>query len=167
MKKTGFSTRAIHTGQAPDPLTGAVIPPIYQTSTYALEDVDKTKGYLYSRVGNPTRTALETNLASLEGGVAGLAFASGMAAINAVMTLLNAGDHVICQDNLYGGSVRLFNQVLRRTGLDFTYVDTSSAANLDAALRPTTRLLYLETPTNPLMHLIDLRACATWARKHK
>src|SRR5258708_2505433 len=129
MKKTGFSTRAIHTGQAPDPLTGAVIPPIYQTSTYALEDVDKTKGYLYSRVGNPTRTALETNLASLEGGVAGLAFASGMAAINAVMTLLNAGDHVICQDNLYGGSGRLVNNLLRRFGIEFTYLNPSNQGN--------------------------------------
>ncbi len=165
--ETGFSTRAIHAGQAPDPLTGAIIPPLYLTSTYALEDVDKTKGFLYSRVGNPTRKALETNLAALEGGTAALAFASGMAAINAVMTLLNAGDHVICQDNLYGGSVRLFNQILRRFGIEFTYVDPSSPANLDAALRPNTKLLYLETPTNPLMHLIDLKLCAQWARRRK
>src|SRR5213592_2193396 len=119
-RQPGFATRSIHVGQDPDPATGAIVPPIYQTATFAQKDLGNYKGYLYSRVANPTRTALETNLASLEGGTAAFPFSSGMAAINAVLTLLSAGDHVICQDNLYGGTVRLFNQVLRRLGIDFT-----------------------------------------------
>lgn len=164
--KTGFATRAIHEGQQPDPATGAIVPPIYQTATFAQPALGRNKGYEYARVSNPTRTALEANLAALEGGVAALAFSSGMAAINAVLTTLSAGDHVLCQDNLYGGTVRLFNQVLRRSGIEFDYIDVSSIQNMDAALRPNTRLLYLETPTNPLMRLIDLKSCCGWARKH-
>jgi cystathionine beta-lyase/cystathionine gamma-synthase len=166
-RTTGFSTRAIHAGQGPDPATGAVVVPIYQTATFAQEALGHNKGYEYARVSNPTRTALETNLAALEGGAAALAFASGMAATNAVLTLLSAGDHVLCQDHLYGGTVRLFNQILRRFGVEFTYVDASRVENLEAAVRPNTRLLFLETPTNPLMRLIDLRACTSWAHKHR
>ncbi len=162
-EKCGFSTRAIHDGQEPDPATGAVVPPIYQTSTFAWEELGKNKGYEYARVSNPTRKALETNLASLEGGCAGLAFASGVAAINAVLSLLDSGDHVIAQDRLYGGTVRLFNAVLKRFGIGFTYV---SADSPETALRPKTKMLYLETPTNPLMELIDLKAASAWAHAH-
>ncbi len=162
----GFSTRAIHAGQDPDPATGAVVTPIYLTSTYAWDDLDKHKGYMYSRISNPTRTALETCLASLEGGARGLAFASGMAAIDAVLSLLNQGDHIICQDNMYGGTMRLFNNVSNRFGLSFSYVHVNTPAALESALRPQTKMLFLETPTNPLMDLIDLRAASNWAHKH-
>ena len=126
-KKRGFATRAIHAGQEPDPLTGAVIVPIYATSTYVQEEIGKNKGYEYSRGSNPTRDRLEENLAALEGGIAAQVFASGMAAINAICTMLKAGDHVVCGHNLYGGVPRLFNQVLAGFGLEFTYVDTSDA----------------------------------------
>ena len=163
-KTFGFSTQAIHAGQDPDPATGAVVVPIYQTSTFAHEALGKHKGYEYARISNPTRTALELNLTALEGGRQALAFASGMAAINAVMTLLSQGDHVICQENLYGGTIRLFNAVLKRFGLEFTYVDASRVENLEAAVRPRTRMLYLETPTNPQLELIDLGAASSWAR---
>jgi cystathionine beta-lyase/cystathionine gamma-synthase len=161
-----FATRAIHVGQAPDPATGAVVQPIHQASTFAQKKLGHYDGYLYSRVGNPTRAALEECLASLEGGAASFAFGSGMAAINAVASLLNAGDHVLCQNNLYGGTVRLFNQIVRRFGVEFSYVDASPEA-FEAAVRPNTRLLYLETPTNPLLQIVDLRACCRWARRHK
>src|SRR5271156_3568268 len=124
-KRFGFATRAIHDGQEPDPLTGAVTVPIYATSTYVQQGIGEHKGYEYSRVSNPTRTRLEENLASLEGGAAAPVFASGMAAINAVATLLKAGDHVVCGNDLYGGTPRLFNQVLARYGLEFSYVDTT------------------------------------------
>src|SRR5512140_3522226 len=152
----GFSTDAIHAGQEPDPTTGAVIPPIYQTSTYVQEELGKHKGYEYSRTGNPTRAALERSMAALEGGRRGLAFASGMAAINAVMTLLKSGDHVVCSQEAYGGTPRLFNAILKNFGLEFTYVDTTVAANVEQALRPNTRMVYTETPTNPLMNISDL-----------
>jgi len=161
-----FATRAIHAGQQPDPATGAVVPPIHQASTFAQKTLGHYQGYLYSRVGNPTRAALEECLASLEGGAASFAFASGMAAIHAVVSLLNAGDHVLCQNNLYGGTVRLFNQIVRRFGVDFSYVDASPDA-FEAAIRPNTRLLYLETPTNPLLQIVDLRGCCRWARRRK
>ncbi len=168
--KRGFSTLSIHAGQSSDPATGAIVAPIYQTSTFAQEGLGRNKGYEYARVSNPTRTALETNLAVLEGGAlestSAFAFASGMAAIDAVLSTLSAGDHVICQDNLYGGTVRLFNQILTRFGMEFTYVDASRVENLEAARRPNTRLLFLETPTNPLMRLIDLAACSKWAARH-
>lgn len=163
---TGFSTRAIHAGQEPDPATGAVVTPIYQTSTFANEDIDKNKGYLYSRVSNPTRAALEQNLAALEGGVAGLAFASGMAAIDAVVRLLNPGDHIITQTNMYGGTIRLLKGVMQRGGIETSHVDVNDPKELERALRPSTRLLYLESPTNPLMEIIDLRAAAAWGRAH-
>src|SRR5262252_593597 len=143
-----FSTKAIHAGQEPDSATGAVSVPIYQTSTYAQEGLGKHKGFEYARTQNPTRTALESNLAALEGGKACFAFASGMAATNAVMTLLRAGDHVIVSDNTYGGTFRLFDKILRNFGLEFTFVDTRYPQRIEAAVRPTTRIVFVETPTN-------------------
>jgi cystathionine beta-lyase/cystathionine gamma-synthase len=159
-----FETRAIHVGQEPDPTTGATIVPIYQTSTYTQEGLGKHKGYEYSRTGNPTRTALEACLASLEGASHGLAFASGLAATAAVLNLLSAGDHVVAAEDLYGGTYRLFERVYRRYGLSFTYVDARDPANLRAAMRPETRLVWIETPTNPLLHLVDIAAAAQIAR---
>jgi len=165
-KKQGFSTRAIHAGQEPEPATGAVNVPIYASSTYVQEEIGKHKGYEYSRVSNPTRDRLETNLAALEGGVASRVFASGMAAINAVATMLKAGDHVVAGHNLYGGTPRLFNQVLLNFGLTFSYVDTSDLNAVEKALQKNTRLVFLETPTNPLMELCDLRALSEIAHRH-
>jgi cystathionine beta-lyase/cystathionine gamma-synthase len=166
-KQTGFATRAIHSGQEPDPLTGAVSVPIYPTSTYVQQGIGEHKGYEYSRVSNPTRTRLETNLAALEGGVAARVFASGMAAIHALVTMLKSGDHVVCGNDLYGGTPRLFNQVMTGFGLDFTYVDTSDANNVDRAIRKNTRMVYVETPTNPLMRLSDLAAISQITRRKK
>ncbi len=163
----GFSTRAIHVGQEPDPATGAVTVPIYPTSTYVQEELGKNKGYEYSRVSNPTRTCLEENLASLEGGVAARVFASGMAAINAVATLLKSGDHVVCGHDLYGGTPRLFNQVWAGFGLEFTYVDTTEVENVARAIRRNTRMVYVETPTNPLMTLSDIRAISEVCQRRK
>src|ERR1019366_6311787 len=160
----GFSTDAIHRGQEPDPSTGAVVVPIYQTSNYVQEELGKHKGYEYSRTGNPTRAALEQNMAVLEGGHRALAFASGMAAINAVMTLLKSGDHVVCCEQAYGGTPRLFNAILKNFGLEFTYVDTTEASRVTSALRPNTRMVYAETPTNPLMGISDLAAIAAITR---
>jgi cystathionine beta-lyase/cystathionine gamma-synthase len=165
-KHSGFATRAIHVGQEPDPLTGAVSAPIYPTSTYAQEEIGKNKGYEYARVSNPTRDRLETNLAALENGVAAKVFASGMAAINAITSMLKAGDHIVAGHNLYGGTPRLFNQVLTNFGLTFTYVDTSDAGNVERALQKNTRFLFLETPTNPLMELCDLRAICEVSHRH-
>src|SRR5438067_9080912 len=158
-----FSTICLHAGQEPDPTTGAIITPIYQTSTYVQEALGKHKGYEYGRTQNPTRMALEANLAAMEGGRAGFAFASGMAAIGAIATLLKAGDHVIVSDNTYGGTFRLFDKVLRRYQLSFTYVDTSKLDEVERAITPATRLLFVETPTNPVMRLTDLRAAADLA----
>jgi cystathionine beta-lyase/cystathionine gamma-synthase len=166
-ERLGFSTRSIHAGQPPDPTTGAVNVPIYATSTYVQEEIGKHKGYESARVSNPTRTALEENLAALEGGIAAKVFASGMAAINAICTLLKAGDHVVCGDNLYGGVPRLFNQVLAGFGLEFTYVDTADARNVEKAIRKNTRMVYVETPTNPLMALSDIAAVSRVCRKKK
>lgn len=160
----GFQTDAIHAGQEPDPSTGAVVVPIFQTSTYVQQELGKHKGFEYSRTGNPTRAALERNLAVLEGARHGLAFASGMAAIHAVMTLLQAGDHVVGPEGAYGGTPRLFNAVLGNFGLDFTYVDTSNPENVAKALRPNTRMVFLETPTNPVMKVTDLAAIAAITR---
>jgi cystathionine beta-lyase/cystathionine gamma-synthase len=151
-----FSTVCIHAGQEPDPSTGAIITPIYQTSTYVQEALGKHKGYEYARTQNPTRSALEANIAAIENGRAAFAFASGMAATGAVMTLLKAGDHVVVTDNTYGGTYRLFERVLRKYQLDFTYVDTSDLDAIEAAMRPDTRMLFLETPTNPVLRLTDL-----------
>ncbi len=154
---SGFSTRAIHDGQVPDPSTGAIITPIFQTSTYVQQSIGKHQGYEYARTQNPTREALENNIASLEGARHGIAFSSGMSAISAVMNLLKAGDHVICSRNTYGGTYRLFERVLSDFGLRFTYVDTSDAGAVDAALTADTRMLFVETPTNPLLGLTDIR----------
>ncbi len=165
-KKKGFATRAIHDGQAPDSLTGAVNVPIYASSTYVQEEIGKNKGYEYSRVSNPTRTALEENFASLEGGTSAHAFGSGMAAITALCTMMKTGDHIVCTDNMYGGTTRLFNQVLVNYGLEFTYVDTSVAENVERAIRPGTKLVHIETPTNPMMALTDIRAVADICHRH-
>jgi cystathionine beta-lyase/cystathionine gamma-synthase len=166
-KEPGFATRAVHRGQEPDPLTGAVTVAIYPTSTYVQQAIGRNKGYEYSRVSNPTRSRLEENLASLEGGLTSRVFASGMAAINAIASTLKAGDHVVCGNDLYGGTPRLFNQVWSNFGLEFTYVDTSEANNVERAIRKNTRLLYVETPTNPLMWLTDLSAMAGICRRKK
>jgi len=159
-QKTRFATRAIHAGQRPDPTTGAIMTPIYQTSTYAQEGIGVHKGYEYARVSNPTRTALEDNVAALEGATSGAAFASGIAAIEAIVKLLSAGDHVICGANVYGGTDRLFRQVLGRLGLEFSFVDTRQPDRIASAIRPSTRLVMVETPTNPLMHITDIAAAA-------
>lgn len=163
----GFATDAIHVGQEPDPATGAIVPPIYQTSTYVQEELGKHKGYEYARSGNPTRTALERNLARLEGGTQALAFASGMAAINAVMTLLKSGDHIICSHAVYGGVYRLFMKVLVNFGLTFSFIDTTCAENVERAVKKNTRLLYIETPTNPTMAISDLKEMSRLARAHQ
>src|SRR4030088_2902988 len=166
-KQAGFATRAIHAGQEPDPLTGAVTVPIYPTSTYVQQGIGEHKGYEYSRVSNPTRTRLEQNLASLEGGMAAPVFASGMAAINAIVSMLKSGDHVVCGNDLYGGTPRLFNQVFANFGLEFSFVDTSEAENVGRAIRKNTRIVYVETPTNPLMRLSDLAAISQICRRKK
>lgn len=158
--KQGFATRAIHDGQPADAMTGAVNVPIYLSSTYSQEEIGKNKGYEYSRVSNPTRDALEENLASLEGGTSAHVFSSGMAAIMAMVTMLQTGDHVICGANVYGGTPRLFNEIVSRYGIEFSYVDTSDAENVRRAIRPATKLVHIETPTNPLMTLTDIRAVA-------
>ena len=167
-QRPGFSTRAIHDGQEPDPATGAVSVPIYATSTYVQDELGKPRqGYEYARVTNPTRDRLETNLASLEGGVASRVFASGMAAINAVCAMYKSGDHIVCGNNLYGGVPRLFDQVLSGYGFEFTYVDTSDARNVERAVRKNTRMVYVETPTNPLMALSDIEAISQITKRKK
>jgi cystathionine beta-lyase/cystathionine gamma-synthase len=160
-----FSTICIHAGQTPDPGTGAIITPIFQTSTYVQDSLGHHKGYEYARTQNPTRAALEQNIAAIEGGAAAFAFASGMAAIDAITTLLQAGDHVVVTDNTYGGTFRLFEKVLRKYGLEFSYVDTSDPARLEGAMRPTTRMVFVETPTNPVMRLTDIEAAAAIAHR--
>jgi cystathionine gamma-lyase len=161
----GFGTRAIHAGQRPDPTTGAIMPPIYQTSTYVQPELGRHLGYEYARVQNPTREALEGNVASLEGGKHGIAFSSGLAAIECVVKLLSAGDHVVSEENTYGGTNRMFNHVLSRLGIDFTFVDSRDPEEVRAAVRPETKLLHMETPTNPMMRLCDLEAMAEIARE--
>ena len=153
-KKFGFSTTAIHVGQEPDAETGAVAPPIYPTSTLVQQEIGKHKGYEYARVSNPTRTRLEENLAALEGGSSAHVFASGMAAITAMLTMMKTGDHIVCGSNVYGGVPRLFNQVLVNYGLEFTYVDTSNSKAVEKAIRRNTKLVHIETPTNPLLKLV-------------
>ncbi|HEY1295618.1 MAG TPA: cystathionine gamma-synthase [Chloroflexota bacterium] len=161
----GFATRAIHVGQDPDPATGAVIVPIYQTSTYAQAEVGVHKGYDYSRTANPTRAALESCLASLDGGRFGLAFGSGMAAEDTVLHLFDSGSHIIASDDVYGGTFRLFHRVLERVGLRFTFVDATRTENVTEAIEDQTRLIWLESPTNPLMKLIDIGAVASAAHE--
>jgi cystathionine beta-lyase/cystathionine gamma-synthase len=161
----GFSTDCIHAGQEPEPHTGAVTIPIYQTSTYVQPELGRHKGYEYARTKNPTRSALEANLAALERGKHGHCFASGMSATDTVFRLLKKGDHVVAGENMYGGSYRLFSRVLERFGLEFTYVDTSNVDNVRNAMRDNTRLMFLETPTNPMMTVTDLAACADVAHQ--
>src|ERR1700686_80177 len=166
-KLPGFATCAIHVGQEPDLESGAISAPIHPTSTYVQQEIGKNKGYEYARVSNPTRTRLEENLKALEGGVASRVFASGMAAINAICTMYRSGDHVVCGNDLYGGVPRLFNQVLANFGMEFAYVDTSDAQNVERAIRKNTRMVYVETPTNPLMRLSDLAAISQICRRKK
>lgn len=156
----GFATDCIHAGQEPEPVTGAVTYPIFQTSTFVQPALGEHKGYEYARTGNPTRTVLESNLAALEGGVRAHCFASGMSAIDAVMHTLQSGDHVVAAENMYGGTFRLFHRVMEKFGVTFTYVDTADIAAIEGALRNETKMLFLETPTNPMMSLTDIRACA-------
>ncbi|HNL27998.1 MAG TPA: aminotransferase class I/II-fold pyridoxal phosphate-dependent enzyme, partial [bacterium] len=163
----GFSTDAIHAGQIPDPTTGAVITPIYQTSTYAQEELGVSKGFDYGRTINPTRVALEANIAALEKGKYGFAFGSGMAAITNIAALLNGGDHVIVSNNVYGGTFRFFDKIMKRFGLEFSWVDTSDEKNIRAAIQPNTKMLYVETPTNPMLTITDLQVVAAVAKEHK
>jgi len=166
-KTLGLGTRAIHAGQQPDPSTGAIMTPIYATSTYVQQSPGKHKGFEYSRTQNPTRMAYERCVADLEGGVAGFAFASGLAAAATVLDLLDSGSHVIAMDDLYGGSYRLFERVRRRSaGLDFSFIDLNDGDALKASLKPNTRMIWAETPTNPMLKLVDLRKVAAFAKKH-
>ncbi len=162
----GFATRAVHAGQRPDPTTGAVMTPIYQTSTYVQEGLGRHKGYEYARTQNPTREALERNVASLEGAEYGFAFGSGLAALDATLKLLRGGDHVVSGDNIYGGSHRLMERIYTRYGLTFTFVDMREIANVEQAVTPATRMIYCETPTNPMMNLVDLSAVGDLAQAH-
>ena len=161
-----FGTVCLHAGQEPDPSTGAIITPIYQTATYVQDELGRHKGFEYGRTQNPTRMAVERNIAAIEGGKAAFAFASGMAAIGAVATMLKAGDHVVVSDNTYGGTFRLFDKVLTRYQLTFSYVDTSRLDEVERSFTASTRMLFVETPTNPIMRLTDLRAAATLAHRH-
>lgn len=162
-----FETVAIHAGQEADPQTGSVTVPVYQTTTYKQDGLNKTRGWEYSRTGNPTRHALETSVAALEGGRYGLAFASGLAAETAVLSILRKGDHVVAGDDLYGGTYRLFEKVFRRWGIDFTYAPCNDPAKLRKAMRRNTKMLWLETPTNPLLAIADIAAVAEVARSRK
>lgn len=153
-----FSTRQIHAGQHPEETTGAVITPIFQTSTYSNARLGESKGHDYGRTINPTRTALEANLASLENGKHGFCFSSGMAAIQTMISMFSPGDHVICTDNVYGGTYRLYEQVISKHGIEFSYVDTSDSSAITNALKPNTKLIYVETPTNPMLNITDLKA---------
>jgi len=164
--EAGLATRAVHAGQVPEPLSGAVMTPIYQTSTYVQEGIGKHKGYEYARTHNPTRQALERNVAALEGGKHGFAFGSGLAALDAVLKVLKSGDHVVCGENLYGGSHRLMERIYTKFGLRFSYVDSRDIRNLEAALQPETRMVYCETPTNPMMALTDLAAVGDLTQAH-
>jgi cystathionine gamma-lyase len=160
-----FATRAIHAGQAPDPTNGAIMPPIYQTSTYVHEAFGQHKGYEYARGKNPTREALERNVASLEGGRHGIAFASGMGCLDSIMKLFRSGDHIVCGENVYGGTFRLFDKILQHYGLQFSFVDTRDPQRIADAMRPDTKAVLVETPTNPLMRLTDLQAAADIAHR--
>ena len=162
----GFATRAVHAGQRPDPTTGAVMTPVYQTSTYVQEGLGRHKGYEYARTQNPTREALERNVASLEGASFGFAFGSGLAALDSTLKLLRSGDHVISGDNIYGGSHRLMERIYTQYGVTFSFVDMREIANIERAVTPATRMIYCETPTNPMMNLVDLAAVGDLAQAH-
>ena len=167
MKRNSFSTRVIHAGQSPDPTTGAVMPPIYQTSTYVQASPGEHSGFEYSRSQNPTRFAYERCVADLENGTQGYAFASGMAATATILELLDSGDHVIAMDDLYGGSFRLFDKVRKRSAnLDFSFIDLSDLSLLEDSLKPNTKMIWVETPTNPMLKVVDLKAIADFAKKH-
>ncbi len=166
IKDARFATLCLHAGQEPDPSTGAIVTPIYQTSTYVQDELGVHKGYEYARTQNPTRFALERNIAAIEGGTAGFAFASGMAAIGAIATLLKAGDHAIVSKNTYGGTFRFFDKVLTRVAIAFSWVDTANLDEVEREITSTTRMLFVETPTNPIMRLTDLAAAAALARRH-
>ncbi|GHO66174.1 cystathionine gamma-synthase [Ktedonobacter sp. SOSP1-52] len=161
-----FATKAIHAGQEPDPTTGAIMTPIYQTSTYAQSGMGEHKGYEYARTGNPTRTALEACLAALENGRYGLAFASGLAAESAALSLLSAGDHIVSCDDLYGGTYRIFDRIMSRYNVETSYVTANRVEAYEQAIRPNTKIIWLETPTNPLLSLVDIRAVAEVAHRH-
>ena len=161
----GFATTAIHTGSEPDEATGAVTVPIYQTSTYAQESIGKNKGFEYARTQNPTRTAVERNIAALEGARFGFAFASGMAAIDATLRLVKAGEHVVVSDNTYGGTARLFTRILANYNIEFDFVDTSDSLNVEAAIKPNTKMVFIETPTNPIMVVTDLKEVSEIAHR--
>ena len=161
----GFATKAIHAGQRPEPLAGAIMTPVYLTSTYVQEGLGENKGYEYARGKNPTREALERNVAALEGGRHGFAFSSGMGCLDSIMKLFRSGDHVVCGENVYGGSFRLFDRLLQNFGLRFTYVDTRDPQRIADAMTPETRMVFVETPTNPLMRITDLRASAEIAHR--
>lgn len=170
MKRTvelGFETRAIHSGQFPDPTTGAIMTPVYLSSTYVQESPGKHRGYEYSRTSNPTRKAFENCIASLEGGRHGFAFASGCAAATVIMHLLKTGDHVIAGDDMYGGSFRLFDKVIRHFGIEFSYIDLTNPIRFEESIRPNTKLIWLETPTNPMLKLADIRGLTAICQKHK
>jgi cystathionine beta-lyase/cystathionine gamma-synthase len=160
-----FATRAIHAGQRPEPLAGAIMTPVYLTSTYVQEGLGQNKGYEYARGKNPTREALERNVAALEGGRYGFAFSSGMGCLDSIMKLFRSGDHVVCGENVYGGSFRLFDRLLQNFGLQFSYVDTRDPQRIADAMTPATRMVFVETPTNPLMRITDLRASAEIAHR--
>lgn len=162
-----FSTKAVRAGITPDPTTGSIVPPIYQTATYVLDEIGKDKGFDYTRSSNPTRAVLEANLAALDSGEYGISFASGMSSVDAVLRLLSAGDHVISSDDVYGGVSRLFDRVLSRYGLTFSYVDTSQPEKIAEAIRPETKLIWVETPTNPLLKVTDLEVVAQIAKEHR
>ena len=160
MQEYGFGTRAIHAGQRPDPTTGCIVTPVFQTSTYVQPELGHHLGYEYGRTHNPTREALEGNVAALEGGRFGIAFATGLASTDTMVKLLSAGDHVVCGEGVYGGTYRLFDQVISRMGIELTFVDSASLDAIQAAVRPNTKLVHVETPTNPMMRLTDLAAAA-------
>ena len=161
-----FDTKTVHAGIKPDKETGAILPPLHQTATYVLEEVGKDKGFDYTRSANPTRQMMEEHLAALDGGKYGIAFASGMSAVDSCLKFLKSGDHVVCSDNVYGGIFRHFNQVLVNYGLEFTYVDSSNFENVENAIRPDTKLIWIETPSNPLLKITDLEAVGAIAKKH-
>jgi cystathionine beta-lyase/cystathionine gamma-synthase len=161
-----FDTKVVRSGIFPDPSTGAIVPPIYQSATYVLEEVGKDKGYDYTRASNPTREVLENNLAALDGGKHGICFSSGMAAVDSIMKLFKAGDHIVCSDDVYGGVSRLYNNLLVNYDLTFTYVNSSNPQEVEAAIHDNTKLIWIETPTNPLLKVTDLDAVGKIAKKH-